>query len=56
MEHHPGGTLEQWLGKADLAKFQWKRWPLQIGYGLLYLHQKSITHMDLKPSNVGYRY
>ncbi|KAL2048966.1 hypothetical protein ABVK25_010819 [Lepraria finkii] len=52
MEHHPGGTLEQWLGKADLAKFQWKRWPLQIGYGLLYLHQKSITHMDLKPSNV----
>jgi len=52
MEHHPGGTLEQWLGQADIAKVPWKRWPLQIGYGLLYLHQRSITHMDLKPSNV----
>lgn len=52
MEHHPGGTLEHWLGQADIAKVPWRRWPLQIGYGLLYLHQKNITHMDLKPSNV----
>lgn len=36
----------------SIAKVSWKRWPLQIGYELLYLHQKSITHMDLKPSNV----
>lgn len=47
-----GETLEQWLGQASITKVSWKWWPLQIGYGLLYLHQKSITHMDLKPSNV----
>ena len=52
LEYHPYGTLEERLEQADLANFTWKDWPLQIGYGLLRLHQENITHMDLKPSNI----
>ncbi|KAL9130624.1 MAG: hypothetical protein Q9217_001238 [Psora testacea] len=52
LKYHPYGALEQRLEQADLANFAWKHWPLQIGYGLLRLHQENITHMDLKPSNI----
>ncbi|KAL9609947.1 MAG: hypothetical protein Q9167_005320 [Letrouitia subvulpina] len=52
LDYHPHGTLEDRLQKADLEGFPWKCWPLQIGTGLLHLHQYKITHMDLKPSNV----
>ena len=52
LEYYPLGTLEDRLQKADFEEFPWKLWPLQIGYGLLHLHQHEITHMDLKPSNV----
>ena len=52
LEYHPLGTLDDRLQKADLEEFPWKFWPLQIGCGLLHLHQHEITHMDLKPSNV----
>ncbi len=52
LEHHPGGTLEQRFKDIDVTNFPWRRWPLQIGYGLLELHQRNITHMDLKPSNI----
>ena len=52
LEYHPYGTLEERLKKGDLDRFPWKCWPLQIGYGLLHLHQHGITHMDLKPSNI----
>ena len=50
LEHHSRGTLEQVLMKG--TAFSWRRWPLQIAIGLLTLHQKGITHMDLKPSNI----
>ncbi len=51
LEHHPGGTLGQPLDKMDVTNFPWRQWPLQIGHGLLNLHQKNVMHMDLKPSN-----
>jgi serine/threonine protein kinase len=51
LECHSGGTLELRLKNMDLVNFPWRRWPLQIGNGLLALHQESIPHMDLKPSN-----
>lgn len=50
LEHHTNGTLEMTLTNAK--DFPWYRWPLQIGIGLAMLHQKNITHMDLKPSNI----
>ncbi|KAL9592499.1 MAG: hypothetical protein Q9179_006654 [Wetmoreana sp. 5 TL-2023] len=52
LDYHPGGTLERWLDNHNKAQFPWSRWPLQIGRGLLHLHENSITHMDLKPPNV----
>ncbi|KAL9609465.1 MAG: hypothetical protein Q9167_005771 [Letrouitia subvulpina] len=52
LDYYPYGTLENRLQKADLEEFPWKYWPLQIGNGLLHLHQHKLTHMDLKPSNI----
>ena len=52
LEYHSHGTLEDRLQEGDLGEFPWKFWPLQIGYGLLHLHQHELTHTDLKPSNV----
>jgi serine/threonine protein kinase len=51
LEYHSGGTLELRLKNMNLVNFPWRRWPLQIGNGVLALHQESISHMDLKPSN-----
>jgi tRNA A-37 threonylcarbamoyl transferase component Bud32 len=52
LEYHPGGSLEQRLNEIDATNSLSRRWALQIGYGLLVLHQEKITHMDLKPSNI----
>lgn len=50
LENHSRGTLEQVLTNGTAPT--WRRWPLQIAIGLSTLHQKSIAHMDLKPSNI----
>lgn len=52
LEYYPGGSLEERLEKNDMINFPWRRWPRQIGYALLQLHQEEIIHVDLKPSNV----
>lgn len=50
LEYHSQGTLEQAL--INMKAFSWRKWPLQIGIGLSTMHQKNITHMDLKSSNI----
>ena len=51
LEYHPGGTLEDAL-RENRARFDWRRWPVQIALGLQQLHRLNVAHMDLKPSNV----
>ncbi|ORX95372.1 kinase-like domain-containing protein [Clohesyomyces aquaticus] len=56
LEYHSNGTLEAALQNAKQSISQttspWQKWALQIAQALGYLHQRGITHMDLKPSNI----
>lgn len=51
LEHHTGGTLREALtsGKVDVP---WRRWAEQLCTAVASLHPHSITHMDIKPSNI----
>ncbi|KAI1110223.1 kinase-like domain-containing protein [Nemania sp. NC0429] len=53
MEYYPNGTLEHALqSPRPQMDGRWLVWGLQIAKALASLHEKGVTHMDLKPSNV----
>lgn len=53
VDYHPNGTLDGALRLSGQNTRQpWQRWASQIASGLLELHSRGLTHMDLKPSNV----
>ncbi|KAK0705919.1 kinase-like domain-containing protein [Lasiosphaeria miniovina] len=53
LEYHPNGTLRDALRSTDSeAVWPWRRWALQIAYGLNHLHCHNVTHLDLKSSNI----
>ncbi|KAH8716781.1 kinase-like domain-containing protein, partial [Phaeosphaeriaceae sp. PMI808] len=55
LEYYPTGTLADALQSTQetpqLAG-TWRRWALQMAEALARVHEKKVTHMDLKPSNV----
>ena len=51
LEYHPNGTLEEALASAR-RDTSWQGWGLQIASALALLHERDMTHMDLKPEDV----
>ncbi|KAI0103388.1 kinase-like domain-containing protein [Nemania sp. FL0031] len=53
IEYYPNGTLKDALrSPRPQMDGRWLVWGLQIAKALACLHEKGVTHMDLKPSNV----
>ncbi|BCS27253.1 uncharacterized protein APUU_60301S [Aspergillus puulaauensis] len=49
---YPEGSLREILSENRMAKYAWKKWPIQIGTALNCFHEANQTHMDIKPSNI----
>ncbi|KAJ8124728.1 hypothetical protein O1611_g8913 [Lasiodiplodia mahajangana] len=53
IEYCPNGTLKDALqSPRPQMDERWLVWGLQIAKALAYLHEKGVTHMDLKPANI----
>jgi serine/threonine-protein kinase len=52
MEYVAGGTLEERLGQAPLARTEAARLVAILAWAVHAAHQKGIVHRDLKPANV----
>ena len=52
LEFYNGGSLEQIFKEDLMKKYDWQRWPSQIGTSLNYIHEAGRTHMDFKPANI----
>lgn len=49
---YPEGSLREVLSENRLARYAWKKWPIQIGTALNHFHEAKQTHMNIKPSNI----
>lgn len=52
MEHVPGKTLDQWIGRKGLALGEALRYAVQIADALAKAHGAGIVHRDIKPANI----
>jgi hypothetical protein len=55
LEYHPNGTLADALRSVQETPQlpgTWQRWAQQIAEALARIHEREVTHMDLKPSNI----
>lgn len=52
MEYIEGGSLADKVRKNGLSEQLATRYILQVADALNYIHQKRITHLDIKPSNI----
>lgn len=55
MEYLEGGDLKSRIPENGLNEVDATETILQIADGLLYLHERKILHLDIKPSNILYR-
>lgn len=46
------GTLAQYVSSGGLTEYDVLNFALQICYGLAFIHQRGIVHMDIKPENI----
>ena len=55
MEYLPGGDLRSRIPKGGMSETEALSYIRQIADALMYVHERNILHLDIKPSNVLFR-